>query len=1019
MKSKNKKLIVIFTISAFFLLNAFALTNGLAKTIDGDDATFNLDKEDPLGPEAYGAIIPSPNTMGRISIDGSNQGKFTVTDWLGNLPPIVEEIVSFSGEDISLYYPTYLDDYISESFTKTDIDPWSDIRWLNISAYNAEAETLSPFTLNSVFDYYVLGEGGSLNAPANDEHPLQIDVIVKSGGPKVLQFDWLMANPAAAWYDYYLISPSGKQMEAFINCYEWPVEHITSPGTELFNYLIFTATEVGTYRLLFDVHHTDPSSLYLEFLDTQISSLPTGTVKFAGNSDGILSIEEGSYADWQSQWFRISGKKGDLFRLDLFRDYATGVEPIIDIWTPCGNAYLLDFGNPPGIHEIYFAKSGYAYVSFTDWRFGDWYRYSLFLSKIETVQYTLGENLTTFMLSNEERKAIKFSLQEDSIVRFNYTRLNLGLPEIYAFTTSKAFIYRDSSRFECFDINANLMTRTFGSTTFYYHYMPAGTYSAIIKNTVTDENGIFQITSKVYDWADESVPVNNLSYPYLYPSELITLEFGADDYFPSIKDPIGIDIHLPEIGQFRLNTTIWATDNNESATGFPSHLYMYNSTGPADYYSFGYPQPVFSLDGDSTVGDFLYIGSPTRWAGMTFDFSVLGASGTMDPYVYNGGWQLISEDSDGTSELTADGTIEFDITDIDFTGWDLGTGGLIIDPAITETDYYWMRLECTGDYSVGTVPIIQQLTLLNNTIEGNVYFRLLGESGYEYADYWGTGGIYQPSTQTLEVNLDDDLGSSFNWDDGDSYIVRSSDPLIIGMEDRTYKLIILPESWDYEGTVRIQFAIEDYWGYHHQETYDIPTISPTPNLHAIDITNYTLSGYSNLTGPYNNYGLTTQYNHTERSLSFNDDESYFALQCHGNAYQWTQLIVTMQGVSNYELYLIQDLLWINNGGPNFEVRQITGGGFSVNRTFEFGVFNKDFILLFEVEDVAEDIKFYISLSQYDTEPLLTSNVKASYTPPLDPALVIALAIIIPAAAGAVVVVYVLKKKGKILTKRPT
>ncbi|TKJ21638.1 MAG: hypothetical protein CEE43_09435 [Promethearchaeota archaeon Loki_b32] len=1015
MKSKNKKFIVILTISTFFLLNALALINGLAKTIDGKDATFNLDKEDPLGPEGYGAIIPSPNTMGRISIDGSNQGKFTLMDWLGGSTGY-EEIVSYSGEDISLYYPTYLDDYISDSYTKTDINPWLDISWLNISAYNAEAETLSPFTLNSVFDYYVLGEGGSLNAPANNEHPLQIDVIVKSGGPKVLQFDWLMADPTAASYDYYLISPSGIYMDT--NCYEEPIAHTISSGTELFNILIFTASEIGTYRLLFDVDHTDPSSLYLEFLDTQISSLPTGTVKFAGNSDGILSIEEGSYADWQSQWFRISGKKGDLFTLDLFEDYATGDEPIIDIWTPCGNGYLLDSGKVMGSHEIYFPKSGAAYISFTDIIFGDWYRYSLFLSKIETVQYTLGENLTTFMLSNEERKAIEFSLREDSIVRFNYTSLAPEFPEIYAFTAAKRFIYRDSSEFECFDINMRLMERTFGSTTFYYHYMPAGTYRAIIKNTVAGVDGVFQITSKVYDWADESVPVNNLSSPYLYPSELITLEFGADDYFPSIKDPIGIDIQLPEIGQFILNTTIWASDNPETATGFPSYLYMYNSTGPADYYSFGYPQPVFSLDGDSTVGDFLYIGSPTRWAGMAFDFSVLGASGTMEPYVYNGGWQLISEDSDGTSELTADGTIEFDITDSDFTGWDLGTGGLIIDPAITEADYYWMRLECTGDYSVGTVPIIQQLTLLNNTIEGNVFFRLLGETGYEYADYLGTGGITQPSTETgLEVNLDDDLGSSFNWEDRDSYIVRGSYPLIIGMEERTYKLIILPESWDYEGTVRIQFAIEDYWGYHHQETYDIPTISPTPSLHAIDITNYTLSGYSNLTGPYNNYGLTTQYDHTETTLGFAGDVSYFALHCHGNAYQWTQLIVTMQGVSNYELYLIQDLPWITNGGPNMEVATIdTNVG--VNRTFEFGVFNEDFILLFQVEDVAVDIKFYISLSQYDTETLLTLDKKASYTPPID--IILVLAIVIPAAVGgAIVVVYVLKKKGKILTKRPS
>ncbi|MFW9876745.1 MAG: hypothetical protein ACFFG0_26930, partial [Candidatus Thorarchaeota archaeon] len=512
------------------------------------------------------------------------------------------------------------------------------------------------------------------------------------------------------------------------------------------------------------------------------------------------------------------------------------------------------------------------------------------------------------------------------------------------------------------------------------------------------------------------MPVNNLTYPYLYPSEFVTLEFGPDEYFPSIKDPIGIDIQLPEIGQFRLNTTIWASDNPQSATEFPSYLYIRNNSD-GNYYSFDYPHPAFSID-VNTNGDYLYIGSPTKWTGMTFDFSIPGVGGTIatpEIYEFTGpNWDPFPMENEGTSNLSADGTIEFDSSDPIFDSWDIGAD-VNIDPDLDESNYYWMRLECTSDYL--TVPIIQQLTLLNNTMGGLVYFSLLGETGYEYADYWGTVDIYQPNTQSLEVNRDDDLGSSFNWDDGDSYIVSSLDPLIIGIEKRTYKLIILPEQWNYEGTVRIQFAIEDYWSYHHEETYDIATLSPTPNLHSIDIHNYTLSGYSNLTGSIYDYGLITQYNHTERALPFNNDESYFALYCHGKAYQWTQLIVTMQGVDNYELYLIQDLPWINNA-PNAEVKQIVGGGFAINRTFEFGTFNEDFILLFEVEDSAENINFYIALSQYDTTPLINAKVKASYNPPID--LTLILAIIIPAAfGGGVVILYYLKKKGRILSKTPS
>jgi hypothetical protein len=1014
----RRKLYVILAISLFLLSNTLAITNGFANTIQ-EDAVFNLDKEDPLGPEGYGAIIPSPNTLGAVTIDGSNQGKFTVMDWDGSLTGF-EEIISNPGEDISLYYPMPLDDYVTGlgSFTNNDeIDPWSEIGWLNASAYNAEAENLLPFTVNTVFDYYVIGEGGTLNAPANHEHPMQIDVIVKSRGPKTLQFDWLMQNPAAASFNYYLISPSGKFLNP--NIYDIPISHTLAPGTVLFNTVKFAAIEIGAYRLIFEIFHIAPSSLYLEFLTPQMSSLPVNTVKFGANSEGLLSIEAGSYADWQTNCFTINGKKGDIFELDLFEDYATGFTPIIDIWTPSDNGYLLALSVGTGTHEIYFPKSGAAYVSFSDMIFGDWYRYSLFLKKIDTVQYNLGDPLTSFMISDDESTAIQFSLQKDAIVRFNYTSLPPGNPEIYAFTTPRAIIFRDSQELLGYDINNPIFTRTVDSTDLYWHYLPRGTYKAVIRNTNPTADGIFQISSKVFDWSDDSIPVNTLTYPTQYPSNFANVEFGPDSEFMSLKDPIGIDINIPDIGQFRLNTTMWATDNvGANATSDPSYLYTYNSTGPADYYSFGYPQPVFSLDGDSTATDYLYIGNPTRWTGMTFDFSVLGVGGTMELEVYDGGWPILSEDSDGTSELTADGTIEFDMSDPDFDDWIKGAGGIDIDPAVDESDYYWMRLDCTGDYSGGTVPVIQELTLLNNTLRGDLEFILIGESRYEHDDYWGPGGLVNPADPAnLEVSLDDDVGGSYNYDSRESFIISASDPLTIGFEGGTYKLLIIPELWDYPGAISIQFAVEDFWAYRHQESYDISTLSPTPNLHAVDINNFTTNGYANGTGTVYNYGLSTQYNHTETTLAVGGDESYFALECIGDPYQWTQLVVSMDNVSDYELYLIQDLPWIDASGPNTEVMTIAST-VSINRTFEFGVFSDHFTLLFEVADAAEIISFSISLSQYDTVALVTRDLRASYTPPLDPALVLTLAIVIPAAAGAAVVVYILKKKGKILTKHP-
>ena len=109
MKSKlnNKKIAIGCILLTFLLFNILAITNVHAATIE-EDAVFNLEKDDPsgLGPEAYGALIPSPNTIAALYVDGSNQGKFTVMDWLGATQ--AEEIVNFPGEDISLYYPTDL-----------------------------------------------------------------------------------------------------------------------------------------------------------------------------------------------------------------------------------------------------------------------------------------------------------------------------------------------------------------------------------------------------------------------------------------------------------------------------------------------------------------------------------------------------------------------------------------------------------------------------------------------------------------------------------------------------------------------------------------------------------------------------------------------------------------------------------------------------------------------------------------------------------------------------------------------
>ncbi len=1013
---KNRKVIVILGISLFLLFNTITISNVLARTIQ-EDAVFNLDKEDQLGPEGYGALIPSPNTVGVLYVDGTNQGKFTVTNWLGGT--VAEEIVNYPGEDISLYYPTDLANWGIGSMSSNDeIDPWNEVRWLNVSAYNAEAETLSPFTVSTVFDYYAMREGGVFSQPFNYEHPMQVDLIVKGTGPKALKIDWITPIPGSVTYIYFLTSPSGKT----VDCYDDVTNFMGI--NPLYEYILFSASEIGAYRLIVVVTgYSDPASLNLEFLDVDISSLSLNSVGFGGNFDDYGTLDVTKIANWQSQWFRFNGKKGEVFNLDIYQEFSTGFTPRIDIWTPCANGYILDGNVGTGSHEIYFPKSGAAYVSLTDDDFGDWYRYTLFLTKASNEVYRLGDT-TIFSISMEEAKTIQFTVREDSIIRFNYTSLPnpLGAPALNSLGVANAYIYRDSKNFVCYDINTAILTRTVDSTDLRWHYMPAGTYIGVIKNTNPFANGLFKVSSQVYECSDESIPVNELVYPQKSPTEFLTVEFGPDSVFGSLKDPVGIDIEIPDIGQFRLNTSIWLSDNPGLNTSFsPTYLYLYNSTD-SEFYSYGYPQPVFSLDGSSTVNDFLYIAAPNVWTGMTFDFSVPGAGGNMHFDIYDGGWPTLDWESDGTSLLTTDGTVEFDVlgdSGTDFDDWIRGTGGLDIDPNIDENDYFWMRIDCTSDYSSGTVPVIQELTLLNATLVGDLQYWLIGDSGYKYDDYWGPSGIAQPSDITnLIIGSDGDIS---DYDGDVSDIIRGTDPMIIGIEPGKYRLLIIPEMWTNPGAVSVQFAVENYWSYANHTTYDIEALSPDINLHSRDITNFTSAGYSNLTGSIYNYGLVTTMNYTEMNPgTVTSNQAYFVVEVEGTAYQWTQLVITTENisVSGYDLYLVQDLPWIGSGGPNTEIVQLLNDDH--NMTIEFGAFSDHFYLIFEFYGAGNNMAtFMLSISQYDTEILITSDLRASYTPPLDPALILALAIGIPAAAGAVVVVYVLKKKGKILTKHPS
>jgi hypothetical protein len=103
---------------------------------------------------------------------------------------------------------------------------------------------------------------------------------------------------------------------------------------------------------------------------------------------------------------------------------------------------------------------------------------------------------------------------------------------------------------------------------FYYYYFPAGEYEAIILNDDSLFDGVLQISSNFVEWANDTIPINSLTYPEVDGSQYITLEFGPDEYYSSLKEAQWIGINVTEPGQYRLNTTIWTTDNSGASATF-------------------------------------------------------------------------------------------------------------------------------------------------------------------------------------------------------------------------------------------------------------------------------------------------------------------------------------------------------------------------------------------------------------------------------------------------------------------
>jgi hypothetical protein len=126
--------------------------------------------------------------------------------------------------------------------------------------------------------------------------------------------------------------------------------------------------------------------------------------------------------------------------------------------------------------------------------------------------------------------------------------------------------------------------------------------------------------------------------------------------------------------------------------------------------------------------------------------------------------------------------------------------------------------------------------------------------------------------------------------------------------------------------------------------------------------------------------------------------------------------MAVQNVTNYNIYLAQDLPWISNSGPNNENMTLVweASGIERNATYEFGVLNSNFYLIFDLLPANELVTLKVGLSQYNTEQVYT-------VPPevVIPAAIPGYSVLIMLAvsiSAIVIVVFFMKRRNGVIIK---
>lgn len=1019
--TKKNKVIPFLGISILLVLSILSSTADVfAQYSHGTAGKFEPTKENPT---EYGVIIPDPNIYATASIYGSNQGEFHIMNWDNSLSS--DEKVNVTGNDISLAYPWYFENYILDSTTNNGyIDPFNDINWANVSALGVENETVSAYFVNTVWNSYSMSGSGSLDISLNSSIPIEVNINIASSGPKMLKFNWNLDDPTVFPITATrLISPNNKTVA---RKYEQAYYSSVNPSNRIFSYMLFIADRPGTYRLLVNSQYGQEfAELNLEFMNFDITNIPKDGVVNGGDGADFPNVIEIWEDKWDMEWFKIDGKQGEHFVLDYGLIYGNEGSYSVYFWTPTEDGYAVSTDKLTGSYDLYFPTDETFFISLKDDVSMSPEKVSFSLKEVPLVQHEIGGNTTITKVSRNQRKAINFSVPEDSFVVLNYTSWGKGNPKIVFDGTANDLIYRDSASMKGYGIIPPLREVVVDEKTYYYYYLPAGEYRALVKNVDITNDGVLQLSSRVIEYLNGTIPINSLSYPNKYASSFTQVTFNSTEKHDSLKGAQWLTLNITETGQYRLNTTIKAAQNPGCAsTRSPQHLYVYNATNDT-YYRFNYPNLTYFLD----VDDYIYIGMDCKYTGLLVNLSNTGA-GQFSVQMWaedNGGWQNLPN-TDGTNDLSKNGTIEFDVGDQRFTDWwqrgrDISSDIEQIDNE-TESDLYWLRLNCNNDYDA--FPNITKITILNTTISGNLNITILKQSGYVYGDYWEIDESNSRLLDFADIQTARDESPLYQrytkYDSQGRFIITDdhSEPYIIGFEEGIYKVLIIPTDWCYSGQIVANFGVENYWPYKEYHYYNISQISPEPSFYAYEIDTFTNVSYGN-SGSLTGYPWSKSFNYTENMMPVSSisKDGYMLLRCFGEAYKWTQLVTYTENVSNYNIYLIQDLPWQSNQ-PDSEVAQLVLNEDN-SSLYEFGVFKDEFYLLFEYNNLManETITFKLSLSQYNTTKIFSTSYATSAG--IEGSNILFTGLIIGGIAAVVigVVVVIIKKRGgRVFSKTP-